>query len=287
MGAVIRFTDFFKSKFDRLDIIINNAAQTVRRPSAYYKHLIPTELEQPNDEIKNLLLQYNSQHNDSDVSQSLVAAQSGQIFSQDNLESHTRSVILSQIPVLEEDLNDSNQLFPEGKLDVDKQQLDLRSKNSWVMKLEEVPPIELVEVHCVNVLAPFILNSRLKSLMVANNNELDKFIVNVSAMEGKFYRFKTPFHPHTNMAKASLNMMTATCAEDFKNLGIYMSSVDTGWIHDENPFEQVQNNMRQGFQTPIDEEDAAARILDPVFSSLSSGVKLYGKFYKDFIESPW
>jgi NAD(P)-dependent dehydrogenase (short-subunit alcohol dehydrogenase family) len=45
---------------------------------------------------------------------------------------------------------------------------------------------------------------------------VDKFIVNVSAMEGKFYRYKTPNHPHTNMGKAALNMLTRTSAADLK-----------------------------------------------------------------------
>jgi len=31
-----------------------------------------------------------------------------------------------------------------------------------------------------------------------------KFIINVSAMEGQFYRFKTERHPHTNMAKVNV-----------------------------------------------------------------------------------
>ena len=61
------------------------------------------------------------------------------------------------------------------------------------------------------------------------------FIVNVSAMEGKFYRHKTANHPHTNMAKAALNMMTRTCAEALSAEGINMNSVDTGWINDEKP----------------------------------------------------
>lgn len=44
----------------------------------------------------------------------------------------------------------------------------------------------------------------------------DRYIVNVSAMEGQFYRKnKSSKHPHTNMAKAALNMMTRTCANEF------------------------------------------------------------------------
>jgi NAD(P)-dependent dehydrogenase (short-subunit alcohol dehydrogenase family) len=118
-----------------------------------------------------------------------------------------------------------------------------------------------------------------------------KFIVNVSAMEGKFYRYKTPNHPHTNMAKAALNMMTRTSADALKNEGIYMNSVDTGWINDENPLEKASRLAEEGFQTPIDEIDAAARILDPVMVGLMQPVGKrvlhHGAFFKDFVLTEW
>jgi NAD(P)-dependent dehydrogenase (short-subunit alcohol dehydrogenase family) len=119
----------------------------------------------------------------------------------------------------------------------------------------------------------------------------DRYIINVSAMEGKFYRYKMANHPHTNMAKAALNMMTRTSAEDLaKNHRIYMNSVDTGWINDENPLERATKTAATNlFQTPIDEIDAAARILDPVFSGVNNpdAEKDYGKFLKDYRETEW
>jgi NAD(P)-dependent dehydrogenase (short-subunit alcohol dehydrogenase family) len=81
----------------------------------------------------------------------------------------------------------------------------------------------------VNAIAPFVLNSRLKPLMETPANRPDRYIINVSAMEGKFYRYKMPNHPHTNMAKAALNMLTRTSSEDLANKSrIFMNSVDTG-----------------------------------------------------------
>ena len=287
LGAIVRFAEFLRSKFQRLDAIINNAAQTVRRPVAYYRHLMPEELSVPEERVQQLLLQPHSTKES--LSYFQKESEGGETSSSSLLEgvnmksepiavdSSTRSALLSQVPVAEEDLEDDQALFPTGRLDVDKQQLDLRTRNSWVMKLEEVLPIELVEVHCVNVIAPFVLNSRLKSLM-EQSPERDRFIVNVSAMEGKFYREKTPFHPHTNMAKAGLNMMTKTCAPDYAKTNIFMNSVDTGWIHDENPFQAVQEHMKLGFQTPIDELDAAARILDPIYLSALHGETPFGLF---------
>ena len=120
--------------------------------------------------------------------------------------------------------------LPEGVYDVNGQQLDTRRENSWLLKLGEVATVEAAEVLAINTLAPFTLNSKLKPLMLAAEAEGEpKFVVNVSAMEGKFYRFKTANHPHTNMAKAALNMMTRTAAHALKDEKIYMNSVDTGW----------------------------------------------------------
>ena len=141
------------------------------------------------------------------------------------------------MPLLPEELLAQQDLFPEGQLDQDLQQVDLRGRNSWRLLLAEVPSVELLEVQLVNAVAPFVINARLKPLML-RTPERDKHIVNVSAVEGQFYRnFKTTRHPHTNMAKAALNMMTRTSATDYHNDGIHMNSVDTGWVTDEDPAE--------------------------------------------------
>ena len=244
-----------------LDIIINNACQTIRRPAKYYAHLL--EEAQPK----------------------LVDADVGD------------SAALSQLAVLSEDKDVYDMALPLGKRDVHGQQLDLRSSNSWLLKLGEVETPELAEVFCINSLAPFIINSALKPLLERSPNQ-DRYIVNVSAMEGKFYRYKQPTHPHTNMAKAALNMMTRTCAEDLAMSGIYMNSVDTGWINDENPLPTAQRIAEShDFQTPIDEIDAAARILDPILGVRSEvqrpqkrgamagggdGQPFWGWFFKDY-----
>ena len=146
--------------------------------------------------------------------------------------------------------------------------MDLRTTNSWTMKLHEVSTAEMAEVFAINAIAPAVINARLKRMMERRPLE-HKFVVNVSAMEGKFYRFKSENHPHTNMAKASLNMMTRTSAQDYVKSNIFMTCVDTGWINDEKPIAlAVQHEKTHNFQTPIDELDAASRVLDPVIGSL-------------------
>ena len=198
----------------------------------------------------------------------------------------TQAAGLSQIDLLSE--GDQAHLFPRGIVDGDGQQLDLRADNSWRMELAEVSTLELIEVQLVNSIAPFVLTARLKPLMLRVPSK-DKHVVSVSAMEGQFYRnFKTTRHPHTNMAKAALNMMTRTSGGEFVKDGIHMNSVDTGWVTDEDPFAHaVVKESEQRFAPPLDSVDGAARVVDPIFSGFNTGVHCWGQFLKDFMPTRW
>lgn len=291
------FCSYIEQKYDRLDLLINNAAQTVRRPPGFYAHLMENEQKdfrelpenvQPllgghKDCINELnLFSQNSLNNEKALPVSWNGKTPGIGLRE--------SAALSQIPYAYDKDNSlvPEQIFPSGKLDADLQQVDLRTTNSWRLRLGEIQTSEMLELQLVNSVAPFVLCNRLVEMMKRDNTG-KKHIVNVSAMEGKFHRFKkADRHPHTNMAKAALNMLTHTSAGSLAKDGIFMNAVDTGWVTDEDPV--VLSKLKQekhDFQPPLDIVDGAARVCDPFFDGILTGKHWCGKFLKDYFPIDW
>jgi len=287
--SVELFTQFLLERLPRLDYILNNACQTVRRPAGFFQHLLARESEPlaalpdswrrplaSHDELRRRIDGAPGHNHSALVA---IARQHG--------EGLLHSAALSQRRYLDEDYQGGEALFPSDRYDEDLQQVDLREVNSWRLRMHEVKTPELLEVQLVNAIAPYVLNARLKPLMLRTPGH-HKHVVNVSAVEGQFYRTtKTDKHPHTNMAKAALNMMTRTSAPDFVKDGIHMNAVDTGWVTDEDPAAHAARKADLGFAPPLDIIDGAARIVDPIFNGRLTGEHVWGQFLKDYKPAPW
>jgi NAD(P)-dependent dehydrogenase (short-subunit alcohol dehydrogenase family) len=277
----------------RLDVLINNAAQTVRRPAAFYAHLLELE-RKPHHDLPSSMRDVLASHEECKAALTVAPEEKGSPAGFVAWSGGgpgvgiAASAMLSQLPCAYDDAARNAELFPAGRSDADRQQIDLRTTNSWRLTLAEVPSPEMLEVQLVNAVAPFILCSKLKPLMTRDRTD-EKHVVNVSAMEGQFSRrTKTDKHPHTNMAKAALNMMTLTSAPDYAAAGIFMNAVDTGWVTDEDPVAHSQRKQAElDFQPPLDIVDGAARVCDPLFSGLLAGRHAWGKFFKDYREAEW
>jgi NAD(P)-dependent dehydrogenase (short-subunit alcohol dehydrogenase family) len=252
LPGVFGLVDAVRDRWGSLDILINNAAQTIHRPPEYHHEVRAAEAEPLLGLPAAVAVTGDATH------------AAGQAVA-------TRSTL---------------DLFPAALRDETGEQLDLRDTNSWTLRVGEVTPREWLEVHVVNAYAPFLLTGQLRPMLAAADHP-DRYVVQVSAMEGSFSRAsKTARHPHTNMAKAGLNMLTRTVAGEYAAEGIYMCSVDTGWVTDERPHPSKQAERAAGFRPPLDVIDGAARVYDPIVRGVG-GDPAYGVFLKDYREVPW
>ncbi|MDV3127731.1 SDR family NAD(P)-dependent oxidoreductase [Mycobacterium sp. 21AC1] len=267
-----------------LDILINNAAQTVRRSPGSYAALVEAE-RTPLSELVDVIT---FDH----ISDAHPAALAGSLADHQRPHAPSSRGSLASCPPVTELALTARSASPERiaagtAIDAGGLLPDTAAVNSWTQRVHEVDPMELLEVQLCNQTAPFILVSRLRPAMAASTARR-KYVVNVSAMEGQFSRgYKGPGHPHTNMAKAALNMLTRTSsAEMLERDGILMTAVDTGWITDERPHPTKLRLAEEGFHAPLDLVDGAARVYDPIVRG-ESGEDLHGCFLKDYAPSNW
>ncbi|MFB9210079.1 SDR family NAD(P)-dependent oxidoreductase [Nonomuraea spiralis] len=277
LAAVAGLLESVQRRFSHLDILINNAAQTIRRPAAYHREVRAAE----HAPLTGLAARIDVRG----VPGTAAPLESAPVESAPVLASPAISGLAPAGQALTR-RDTLETLFPAGQTDETGQPLDLRDRNSWSLRLHEVDPAEWLEVQLVNSFAPFVLTSRLRGLLESSPWP-DRYVVQVSAMEGSFSReHKTVRHPHTNMAKAALNMLTRTAAADYAASGIYMNSVDTGWVTDERPHPDKIAQREAGFRPPLDVIDGAARVYDPIVRGVG-GQRLSGLFLKDYRPVDW
>ena len=245
VGAVESFINYVKSKVTHIDIIINNAAQTIKKSKSYYEKL--------NESEERLKVKYLSEDK-------FYENLGGFIFNK-NLLMKKQDELIN----LEENID----------------------YNSWVSKPEDISLYEFLEVQVINVTSPFMICTRLKDMMIKSNNK-NKFIINVSSLEGMFNeKRKSSKHIHTNMAKASLNMMTKSLAKDYAKNRIFVFSVDPGWVSNQFP-EKWNGRCNEDFKAPLTYEDAAARICNPIYKYINSDkLDEFGVLLKDYKRVDW
>ena len=315
----MNFVKYIQKNYSHVDFLINNAAQTVRRTTDYYEYLMPIEvkklLEEDNEKIikndylsiqKQISEDFEKNKNKSEKKENIVKidiqkeSERKQIINslvslvnqnKDNNEKDEfipLSVIASQIKIMEE--KDQPKVCIMGG---DGQPYDFsKGKNSWNFELDEIPLEEFIEVQIINAWTPYYLCAKLKPMMMKSPFP-DKYIVNVTAVEGIFNHYKRTTHVHTNMAKAALNMLTRTCGKYMEKNGIYMTCVDTGWVSHMNEMNKIIDDETKEYAenemviVPLDELDGAMRVLHPIIEGIKNKKYFSGILLKDYIKSKW
>ena len=317
--STMNFVKYIQKNYSHVDFLINNAAQTVRRTTDYYEYLMPIEvkklLEEDNEKIikndylsiqKQISEDFEKNKNESEKKENIVKidiqkeSERKQIINslvslvnqnKDNNEKDEfipLSVIASQIKIMEE--KDQPKVCIMGG---DGQPYDFsKGKNSWNFELDEIPLEEFIEVQIINAWTPYYLCAKLKPMMMKSPFP-DKYIVNVTAVEGIFNHYKRTTHVHTNMAKAALNMLTRTCGKYMEKNGIYMTCVDTGWVSHMNEMNKIIDDETKEYAenemviVPLDELDGAMRVLHPIIEGIKNKKYFSGILLKDYIKSKW
>lgn len=293
------FLQYVHSEYDHIDILINNAAQTNRRPATYYEYLLQIESEPLPESLEKIIIdekKYESHCKTLSDKEDCLSLDNNSLNLIPNLKADPlpKSVLASQIKLMKLDTSTCDIKENAKIFDANNQPIDFSSKYTWNKQIDEVNFEEFAEVQLINSWSPFILCSQLKPLLMKSPNK-DRFIVNVTAVEGIFNHFKRSTHPHTNMAKASLNMLTLTISSYYKESSIYVTCVDTGWVTQMNEFHNLLNNdisvvnefENQYISTPLDEVDGAMRVLHPVFEGITNKKYMDGVLLKDYKVHNW
>ncbi|ORY45858.1 NAD(P)-binding protein [Rhizoclosmatium globosum] len=310
LGSVLTFCNHLVQKLEHLDILIQNAAQTIRRPAAYYAPMVKAESDLRETLPGHILtnwVRFDSvgmiEAARRDIPAVLDEAQQTLMKLDTTISSDLSSSVLRSL-IVPGDVSNKSAVDPNWNLQVAQQSidpLDMRPSTTWNQSLPDVALSEVAEVLVVNSLAPTLLMQRLQPLL-SRPRDYPAFVVNVSSREGSFsatqkqgdagsgFDDTTGLHPHTNMAKAALNRLTQTIADDWAKDGIYVTAVDPGWVSLMGPVVMEDGKGvggKKGVIPPLSVDDGAARVLAPVFDGYSNGVLMSGVLLRNFQASSW
>ncbi|KAJ3123067.1 hypothetical protein HK098_002250 [Nowakowskiella sp. JEL0407] len=323
MKQVVAWVSSVKSKWNTVDVLINNAAQTIRRPPAYYSKMVEEEINlSSRKDLQNhvILITPGAENQtlppppgiltaDSSSSTAVIpsfASNTSEVINglAEKLSLSNRakdvapSALLTQMPFPGDE---GSELFSHEGSVIKTEPVDKREKTSWTSQLDSVHMMEVAEALLINTFVPTMLLQQFEPLLTKPPHNYPRFIVNVTSPEGNFSSASSLLaesdygtvtsdgvHPHTNMAKAALNKLTVTIAEQFATKGCYVTAVDPGWVSSMTPTpETTQVGVARPVIPPLTEEDGAARILDPIFTGLNGDVLLKGVLLKDFKIISW
>ena len=206
MPRLLQFVEDIKAHHGPIDILVNNAAQTVRRPPAYYREMAADEQRLAAAapplacRVHGATLAVTAappaaaltgSPSASAAPMSILPFQAGSL-------ARTPSAALSQLALVPEDVARDDALFPPGERDAHGEPLDLRPSTTWNRTLADVSAVEILETQLINVVAPTLL----MQLIQPHPHGHPRFVINVTSQEGQFSAVKTAEHAHTNMAKS-------------------------------------------------------------------------------------
>jgi NAD(P)-dependent dehydrogenase (short-subunit alcohol dehydrogenase family) len=161
------------------------------------------------------------------------------------------------------------------------------TKSSWTQSLHEIPYEDVISAYSVNSFVPLILLRELLPIMRRLQSGVGPagHIINVSSREAlpehkPGHSAKAGHHVHTNMSKAALHMLTETeAAEAWTRYRVTVNSVDPGYMSAD-PMWMEKLGLGEG-ACPIGWEDGAGRVLW-IVAKAEMGVIIRGRFLKHF-----
>eukprot|EP00039_Didymoeca_costata_P015396 m.260769 g.260769 ORF g.260769 m.260769 type:complete len:1312 (+) comp16214_c0_seq10:98-4033(+) len=308
MPSVAQFTASVASQHPQINLLINNAAQTIRRPLSYTSILAKENAQPLSDEAASRIVWQSNfgaldgHHLEDGKVFSLLSLENAEsrpeIDEKDDgsaqkvkakaaVQVKAKAAVKKKV-VAKKKTTDADEIAR----DKDGEPIDTRKTTTWNTPSLGVDPLEYLEVQFINVHAPWQIIQNLRPCLNAAGKDGKALIVNVTSAEGIFNTggfdetqpSSKKHHAHTNMAKAALNMLTYSLASELSQTNVSVLSVDTGWVSQMVPDSRAHITS----DPPLTCEDGAARVLDPFIQWAQGVYPPSGKLLRHFqIAKKW